>query len=52
MSLKTLKLQVYDKFRGKDTDTRNERASRRNSTEEAAPSYPKCPQSSNSKYES
>ena len=39
MSLKTFKLQGSEKFRGKDTDTRNERASRQNSTEEAAPTY-------------
>ena len=41
MSLKTFRLQVSEKFRGQDTDTRNERASRPNSTEAAAPSHPK-----------
>ena len=41
MSLKTFRLKVSDKLRGKDTDTRNTRASRRSSTEVATPARPK-----------
>ena len=41
MSLKSFRLKVSDKLRGKDTDTRNKRASRRSSTEAAAPARPK-----------